>query len=98
MKTGVPDEQAIRRALEEGMAHHDAGRLAEAEAASRRVLAATPHRPDALVLLGAIAYGRGNLESAVAAYRQAAAHAPGFLPAWINLANALEEQGRFDEA
>jgi 2-polyprenyl-3-methyl-5-hydroxy-6-metoxy-1,4-benzoquinol methylase/tetratricopeptide (TPR) repeat protein len=98
MKIGVPDEQAIRRALEEGMAHHDAGRLAEAESAYRRVLAAAPHRPDALVLLGAIAYGRGNLESAVAAYRQAAAHAPGFLPAWINLANALEEQGRFDEA
>jgi len=98
MRGEAPDEQAIRRALEEGMAHHDAGRLGEAESIYRRVLAAAPHRPDALVLLGALAYGRGNLESAVAAYRQAAARAPGFLPAWINLANALEEQGRFDEA
>ena len=98
MKGGVPGEQAIRGALQEGMAHHDAGRLAEAEAIYRRVLAAAPHRPDALVLLGALAYARGNLESAVAAYRQAAARAPGFLPAWVNLANALEEQGRLDEA
>jgi len=98
MKRGAPDEQAIRRALQEGMAHHDAGRLAEAESIYRRVLAEAPRRPDALVLLGALAYGRGNLESAVAAYRQAAAHAPDFLPAWVNLANALEEQGRLDEA
>jgi 2-polyprenyl-3-methyl-5-hydroxy-6-metoxy-1,4-benzoquinol methylase len=98
MKGDVSGEQAIRRALQEGMAHHDAGRLAEAESAYRRALAAAPGRPDALVLLGALAHGRGNLDSAVAAYRQATAHAPGFLPAWINLANALEEQGRFDEA
>ena len=98
MTSEVPGEQAIRRALQEGMAHHDAGRLAQAESIYRRVLAAAPHRPDALVLLGALAYGRGNLESAIAAYRQAAARAPGFLPAWVNLANALEEQGRLDEA
>jgi 2-polyprenyl-3-methyl-5-hydroxy-6-metoxy-1,4-benzoquinol methylase/tetratricopeptide (TPR) repeat protein len=98
MTSDVRDEQSIRRVLQEGMAHHDAGRFAEAESAYRRVLSAVPHRPDALVLLGALAHGRGNLETAVAAYRRAAAHAPGFLPAWINLANALEEQGRFDEA
>ena len=42
----MPNSAALAAALDEGLAHHRAGRLAEAEAAYRRVLAAQPDHPD----------------------------------------------------
>src|SRR5690242_16503787 len=93
-----PDEQAIRGTLQAGMVHHDAGRLAEAEAAYRRVLALVPDRPDALVLLGAAVKDQGRFDEAIAAFRRAAERAPDYPPAWLNLAWTLEEQGRLDDA
>src|SRR6185312_9791203 len=93
-----PGEEALRQMLQAGMAHHDAGRLAEAQAAYRRVLAAAPDRPDALVLLGAAEKDDGRFEEALAAFRRACDRAPGYPPAWVNLAWTLEELGRFDDA
>ncbi len=49
----------ILATLEEGLRHHQAGRLDQAEELYRRVLAADPRQPDALHLLGMAAFGRG---------------------------------------
>ena len=51
--------------LAAGLAHHQAGRLAEAEVRYRRILAAAPDHADALHLLGVIAYQFGRLEMAL---------------------------------
>jgi hypothetical protein len=45
--------------LSDGLAHHQAGSLAEAEVYYRQILAATPGHADALHLLGVIDYQRG---------------------------------------
>ncbi len=51
--------------------HFEAGRLAEAEALCRAILATDAMQPDALFLLGAIAHRRGRHEEAVARIRTA---------------------------
>ena len=58
-------------AIEEGMARHRAGDHSEAETIYRRVLQADPEHPDALHLLGLIAYQRGRNEDAVESIRRA---------------------------
>ncbi|MFC5357857.1 tetratricopeptide repeat protein, partial [Azospirillum himalayense] len=58
-----PDPAALVAA---GLAHHGAGRLAEAESVYRRVLADHPRHPDALHLLGALALQGGKPAEAVA--------------------------------
>src|SRR5690349_16827449 len=55
----------MRADIASALAHHRAGRLAEAETLYRRVLAADPHDIDASHFLGVIAYQRGDLPQAV---------------------------------
>lgn len=81
-----------------GLAHHGAGRLAEAEGAYRRVLADHPHHPDALHLLGALALQGGRPGEAVEWMRQAIRSAPDNAACFSNLASALRRLGRRDEA
>jgi Flp pilus assembly protein TadD len=51
--------------LAAGLEHHQAGRLAEAEAHYRRVLEMVPDHGDVLHLLGGIAYQVGRHEEAI---------------------------------
>jgi protein O-GlcNAc transferase len=64
----------IAEVLAAGLAHHQAGRLAEAEAHYRQVLAAAPDHADALHLLGGIAYQTGRYEVAIELIGRAIAH------------------------
>jgi tetratricopeptide (TPR) repeat protein len=84
--------------VREGLRHHQAGRLDEAEGVYRRVLAGAPEQADCLHLLGMVAYQRGDLEGAgdligraIAAKGDAAAY-------HSNLGNVLQAQGRLDKA
>ena len=84
--------------LGEGVKHHQAGRLAEAGACYRRVLAAQPDHPDALHLLGVIANQAGRHDLAVELIGQAIKRS-GQNPSYFsNLGNALTNQGKLDEA
>ncbi len=56
---------APRQALEQAVRLHQAGRLAEAEAAYRRILVARPDEPDALHLLGLLAHQGGQPAAAI---------------------------------
>ena len=90
----IPIEHAIQFAL----GHHQAGRLAEAEAIYRQILATAPRQPDALHGLGLIACATGHYYEAVRLMADAVALAPQ-QPGWhSNLAAALSRLGRFDEA
>jgi tetratricopeptide (TPR) repeat protein len=56
----------VQQAVQAALAHHQAGRLQDAEAIYRQVLEIVPDHADALHLLGVIAQQTGRHESAVA--------------------------------
>jgi hypothetical protein len=84
--------------LAQGCAAFAAGRLTEAEAAFRGVLAAAPRDAEAMSNLGAVLNANHRPEQAEAACRGALAVQPGFWAAWGNLGTALHRQQRYDEA
>jgi tetratricopeptide (TPR) repeat protein len=77
---------------------HKAGRLDEAEAAYRDLLARRPRHFDAQHLLGVIASQRGQFDRAITLIRAAIVMDPKRPAAFANLGNALMGAGRADEA
>lgn len=67
---GIPEVAAT---LNAAIAHHQAGRLEQAESLYRQVLAAAPRHPDALHLMGVIAHQRGDQGAAAKLIRRAVA-------------------------
>ena len=94
----APEELAVRATLRSGMAHHDAGRLREAEAAYREVLESAPDRPDALVLLAGVEHATGRYEEALGHVERAIRIQPS-VPSFHNLLGLVEQsRGRPREA
>jgi protein O-GlcNAc transferase len=85
---------AVSRAL----SHHRQGRLDEAEAIYRAVLARDPDHFDCLHLLGVVNRQRGGADAAVRLISRALSLRPDVAEAHVNLANALMDQRRPDEA
>ncbi|MBP2295840.1 O-linked N-acetylglucosamine transferase, SPINDLY family protein [Azospirillum rugosum] len=83
--------------LADGLAHHEAGRLAEAETAYRRLLDQDPGNSDGWNLLGVVRAQQGDARACVRCIRSALAirEAPEYL---YNLGTALRDLGRLDEA
>src|SRR3954463_12231742 len=71
--------------LNTAIQHHQAGRLAQAEALYRQILQHNPHDPDALHLLGALAALAQQPEMALALFRQSLAVQPASAVAWSNM-------------
>lgn len=92
MQTDVP------QIMQTAIAHHQAGRLAEAEALYRQVLARFPRHPDALHMLGLLAHHLGRNDVAVHLIGQAIRITPKHAACHSNLGNVLKAQGRLDEA
>jgi protein O-GlcNAc transferase len=88
----------IPQALQIALQHHQAGRLADAEALYRQVLAAQPNNAAALHLLGVIAHQLGSHEIAVEWMRKAVAIDPDYAVAHSNLGETFRNSGRLDEA
>jgi protein O-GlcNAc transferase len=81
-----------------GAKYHQEGRLADAEACYRRVLAAQPQHTDALNMLGVIAQQVGRSDMAVDLIRRAI-DTNGTNPAYFyNLSVALRAQSKLQEA
>ncbi|HEV7998229.1 MAG TPA: tetratricopeptide repeat protein, partial [Planctomycetaceae bacterium] len=89
---------ATAEILQEGLAHHKAGRFDEAARLYELVLQTAPRHGDALHLLGVIAHQRGDHESAVQRIRQAIATGGGRAAYHNNLGNAYRSLGRLTEA
>ena len=81
-----------------GARHYGAGRLAEAEAATRESVRLEPRDTATLANLGAILRAQRRTAEALAVLDQALAIAPGNLPVLLNRANVLNELQRFAEA
>lgn len=89
---------SIDQAMSFALRHHQAGNLDIAENVYRQVLRFHPDNPEALHLLGVIAFQHKRHEEAVMLIGRAVRQKPGFADAHSNLGNALRELGRLDEA
>src|ERR1700727_2786173 len=85
-------------AIQVAISHHQAGRLAEAEAIYRQVLARFPDYADALHLLGTLACQTGALEVAIDLIGRAIAVCPGEAAYHLNLGESYRRAGRRDDA
>lgn len=93
----MPD-LTLADALNLAVSHHRAGRLGDAEAVYRQILARFPDQPDALHLLGVACHLQGRGEEGVRLIRRAIERNPNAAPFHSNLANMLRDRGRRDEA
>jgi len=84
--------------LAQAVAHHQAGRLAEAEHGYRAVLSADPQHPDALHLLGVLSLQSGRAAEAVELIGKALQRSRGVPDYWDNLGSALIACGRAADA
>jgi predicted O-linked N-acetylglucosamine transferase (SPINDLY family) len=89
---------AIPEAMATALAHHQAGRLEQAEQIYRRILQSDSGEPNALLYLGLIAHQLGRHEEAVKHMTQAIRRAPGHVSAHNNLGLVLVALGRLEEA
>jgi predicted O-linked N-acetylglucosamine transferase (SPINDLY family) len=78
--------------------HHQAGRLADAEALYRQILAVQPVNADAVHNLGVVAQQSGRCNIAVELFGKAIALDPANAVAYSNLGEAYRASGRLPEA
>lgn len=88
----------IQRLLQQGLAHHQAGRAAQAEQFYRQARAAAPRSPEVFDLSGRLAFEQGRYKEAVAFLRQASVLNPQSVPARFVLGIALSANGQHAEA
>ncbi|OXI91810.1 glycosyltransferase [Burkholderia sp. AU33423] len=85
------------QALQAALAHHQAGRLAEAKTLYDAILTAQPGQPDALHFLGLLACQLKQYDAGLALMEQSLVARPD-ASYFNNLGNMLRESGRLDDA
>src|SRR4051812_10842606 len=98
MRVRVYESTRMHPALQQGVDHHLANRLAEAEHCYRAVLASEPSNPDALHLLGVIAYQVKQWRPAIELISRAIALRDDVAMYYNNLGNALRGAGEREPA
>ena len=88
----------LPQAFEQALQLHQTGRLAEAGALYRQILAVQPNHSGALHLLGVVSHQAGRGDLAVELIRRSIALNPQNPSAHSNLGEAYRALGRFDEA
>ncbi len=89
---------SIPKTLQSAVAHHQAGRLDQAERLYRQILAVVPKHPESLHLLGVIAHQVGRNDIAVELIGQAIAVNPRVAAFHSDLGEAFRALGRLDDA
>ena len=84
--------------LDEGFAHYEAGRLAQAELVARELLRRDGNDANAWRLYGMVALKLGQADFAIDALRKAAAIHPDVPEFHLSLANALRVMGKLEAA
>jgi predicted O-linked N-acetylglucosamine transferase (SPINDLY family) len=97
-RTAGPTPSPRERALLRGLEHHQAGRLPDAEAIYRQVLADDPNNAPVLHLLGALANQVGQPTIAIELISQAIQIEPSEASYHNNLGVAYQNLGRLEEA
>jgi predicted O-linked N-acetylglucosamine transferase (SPINDLY family) len=91
-------QTTIKQAFDQALRHHQGGRLSEAEALYRQVLAKQPAHVGALHYLGVLAHQQGNNHAAVELIGAAINLSPDLPELHNNLGLSLKGCGRLDEA
>ncbi|MCH7685464.1 MAG: tetratricopeptide repeat protein [Planctomycetes bacterium] len=89
---------SVAETLQEGLSHHQSGRLNEAESIYRNILRIDPEHADSLHLLGVVAHQRGRHEIAVEYFHKAMALSGPAASALNNLGTFLRALGRVHDA
>jgi tetratricopeptide (TPR) repeat protein len=89
---------AALRDLQAAGQQYQAGKLSDAEALCRRVLTAHPHQPDALHILGLIAWRRGDHRQAIDTITRALKSSPPAPHLQNSLGVVLKDAGRLADA
>ena len=97
-KTGSADSFAVHNLLDQGKRHHQAGQLAEAEHNYQLALNMAPGHPEALHLLGLLAYRVGSYEQAIELITHAIQGTPNSPLYWFNLGVVTQKAGKAEEA
>ena len=84
--------------LQKAIQYHESGQLQKAESRYRKILRTDPNQPDALHLLGVIAYQNGNHDEAAHLIRKAIRNNPKHPSYYNNLGAVFNAQGRHIEA
>ena len=84
--------------FEQAIGHHQAGRLAEAEAFYREILTREPGNANVLRLRGVLAHQSGNWSLAIELINQAIALAPKIPEFYANLGEVHQAAGHLDQA
>lgn len=84
--------------IDQAVAHHTRGEIAQAEALYRKILRQTPAHFDALQLLGVICHQSGKHAEAVDLMQRALRANPSQAAVYSNLGLALQALGRYDDA
>lgn len=84
--------------LQQAMALHQSGRLAEAQALYSQILQAQPQHAEALHLSGLVAQSEGRLEQALELISAALRRQPGNVAYLSNLGNLRQSLGQYAEA
>jgi protein O-GlcNAc transferase len=87
----------VARMLQEALAHHQAGRLPDAESLYQQILMVAPDHSDALHLLGVIAFQKGQNEMAAELIGRSVGIKPTAV-AYCNLGDAFLGLGRPEDA
>lgn len=96
--SGSGQPMSIAGALDFALRHHQNGNLQAAESIYRQILHLDADNPEALHLLGVIAYQQQDYAKAATLIGRALARKPNFADAHSNLGNVFREMGRVDEA
>lgn len=89
---------ALAELIQRGIACYQQGQAAEAEALARQVLAVDDGQPDALQLLGLVAFEAGYTEQGLTLMQGAITNQPDRPSFYINLGRSLLSLGRLEEA
>ncbi len=84
--------------LQQGIQAHAEGNYINAEALYLQVLEAQPDHPDALHLLGVLAFHRGNLDIAISLIEEAISYSPAVAIYHFNLGHAYQQANEMDKA
>ncbi|HLH97369.1 MAG TPA: tetratricopeptide repeat protein [Xanthobacteraceae bacterium] len=96
--TTVQQPADLDAALQQAFAHHQAGRLGDAEQIYRRILQVVPDHPGISNNLGLALKDQGRLEEAAAVFRRLIAVRPDDALAHCNLGNVLRGQNKLAQA
>jgi predicted O-linked N-acetylglucosamine transferase (SPINDLY family) len=89
---------SLAATLQDALQLHQQGRLGEAEARYRQILALQPRHPDALHLLGLIAMSAGHFDTGIDLMQRSVAANPAQPAVLLNLARACTQTARREAA